>query len=261
MSKKEVAAKKNTDIAAVDPMFLDDGNLDNNMGKDDIAIPRLSVLQSLSPAVNKRDAEYIQGAEAGMLVDLTQQRLFDGEEGVVVIPVTYRRSYIEWQPDRGGFVADHGIDDELLQTAERNEKGALVLPNGNNLVITAEYVIMIVTEDGIAPAVLSLSSSQLKKSKRWNTMITNFRIDHPNGGKFNPAMFYRAYRIKTVPESNDRGSWFGISISPEMNVIDMEDGKDIYLQARELREQLDSGEIKVAQPVAEGGDEDSDSPM
>jgi hypothetical protein len=261
--KAALVKSKTTEMAEVDPMFLEDSNIDNHMSKDDIAIPRLSILQDLSPSAIKRNAEYIKGAEAGMFADLTQGKIFSGEDGVIVIPVTYRRTYIEWKPrsDGGGFVNDHGIDDELLSTAVRDDKGALILPNKNKLVVTAEYVILLVNKDGITPAVMSLASSQLKKSRKWNTMITNYQIDHPKGGKFNPAMFYRAYRLTTIPESNDQGDWFGISIAPECDVISLPDGKEAYMKARTLRQQVDSGEVKVSVPASDSAGEDEDSPM
>lgn len=251
-TKKAVVAKKqSTEISHDDSMFFEDSNIDTNMSsQDDLSIPRLSILQDLSPAAIKREAEYIKGAEAGMFADLVQGNIFDGEEGVVVIPVIYNRKYIEWKPrkDGGGFVADHGIDDELLATAVRDDKGALILPNKNKLVITAEYVILMLVNDVITPAVMSLASSQLKKARKWNTMITNYQIDHPSGGKFNPAMFYRCYRLTTIPEKNDQGNWFGINITPECDVVKMDDGFNIYKQARKLREDFNNGEAKVAPP-------------
>ena len=47
-----------------------------------------------------------------------------------------------------------------------------------------------VDDDGVySPALISMSSSGLKKSKRWNSMINRLQIPHPNGsGTINPAM-------------------------------------------------------------------------
>ena len=37
-------------------------------------------------------------------------------------------------------------------------------------------------------------------------MINRLQIPHPNGsGTINPAMFWTAYRLTSVPESNDDG--------------------------------------------------------
>ena len=63
----QVAKKEKTDIA-LSSMFEEDasGGLDN-MGSDDFAMPFLRVLGQLSPEINKRDAKYVEGAEAGMI--------------------------------------------------------------------------------------------------------------------------------------------------------------------------------------------------
>ena len=76
----------------------------------------------------------------------------------------------------------------------------MFLPNGNEVVRTNEYFVFVVDDDGVySPALISMSSSGLKKSKRWNSMINRLQIPHPNGsGTINPAMFGLAYRLTSV---------------------------------------------------------------
>ena len=51
----------------------------------------------------KRDGAYVDGAEPGHIFDNVSRQVYDGEKGIMVVPVTYRGTYIEWKPDRGGF--------------------------------------------------------------------------------------------------------------------------------------------------------------
>ena len=95
-----VEKKKNTDVALAS-MFEEDANTGlDNMGTEDMALPFLRILAQLSPEVNKRDAKYIEGAEAGMILNTVTKQVYDGEEGINIVPCYYKREYIEWS-DRG----------------------------------------------------------------------------------------------------------------------------------------------------------------
>jgi hypothetical protein len=259
--------------ADVSAMLLEDeGAGSESMTKDDLAIPRISILQSLSPQCTKADPAYIQGAEAGEFISNIDGSLFSGENGIVIIPVSYRRANLEWKPRKagGGFVADHGTDDTIIDTCTKDpEKGTLVTPKGTEIVPTAEYYCIMIHPDTDLPqqVVISMAKSQLKKAKKWNTVMSNLMVPKPDGhGAFNPAMFYRAYRITTVPESNDQGSWFGFDIKAECDTLEMKGGQDLYLGARQFRKAVTSGEVMVAAPISGVADDagvgkDSDSPM
>ena len=89
-----------------------------NIAQDDLALPFLKVLGQLSPEINKTHSKYIKGAEAGMILNSVSGELFDGEEGIEVLPVFYKRQYIEWQ-DRGAStgapVAIHEADSDIIK--------------------------------------------------------------------------------------------------------------------------------------------------
>lgn len=271
---KSAPAKPSTELKVVDSdlansQILDDiigdaGAGSESMGRDDLAIPRLSILQALSPQCKKREATYIDGAEEGMIFDTVGHHLFDGEEGILVIPCSYRRTNIEWAPrdSGGGFINDHGNDDSVLNGCTKNEKGQLINRAGNLIVPTAEYFVMVYDPETntATPYVLSMSSTQLKHSRRWNTLMNTLRLPNPRGGTFNPAMFYCAYRLTTSPESNDSGSWFGWDVKRELNVVDVPDGNNLYFQCRAFRESVMQGAVKAAVPDSpSGGQSDSDA--
>ncbi len=251
----ELNLKQESNVVAFDQSILleDAGSASENMTSDDMLIPRLRILQAQSPQVNKADGSYIKGAEAGQIFDNVTGEVFSGDKGITIVPVTYRKTHIEWTEERK-FVADHGINcSDLIAKCVQDDKGKLKTPSGTQLTLTAEYFVFVVAEDGnYSPALLSMSSSGLKKAKKWNSMINRLQIPHPTGkGTINPAMFWTAYTLSTTPEQNDMGSWFNWEISMKFDaksggiLTNLECGKDLYLEAREFKNKVSKGEVNV----------------
>ena len=207
----QVAEKKKTDVALAG-MFEADANTGfGNMDTDDYALPFLRVLGQLSPECNKRDAKYIDGAEPGMIFNTVTKQLYDGENGVNIIPCYYKREYVEWS-DRGegtsAPIAIHSVESGIIKDTTRDAGYKDRLPNGNYLENTASYFVTI--DDGTS-ALISMKSTQLKVSRSWNSMMNSIKLKGKNG-MFTPAMYSHVYNLKTVQQSNDKGTWFGWSI-------------------------------------------------
>ena len=251
-----------------DAFLQDAGAGQETMDRDDYAIPRLAILQALSPQLQKQNSEYVPGAETGDIIDTVSNELHVGEVGITVVPVSYRRAYIEWKlrSEGGGFIEDHGSDGTVLNGCTKDELGRDITSAGNQIVTTAEYFAFVIDKEtgSHTPVVISMSSTQLKKARRWNTLINQFRLPtNGNGGAFNPPMFARSYLLTTVPESNDRGSWFGWSIKPDAVLSQFPGGMDIYQAAKAFREKILSGEVKASQHQVDPANisESDDSPM
>ena len=252
---KSVAKKKDNVVTLVnnDMLFEDQGAGQEGIESQDLMIPRISILQSMSPQVNKRDGQYVEGAEVGSIFNTVSNEVVDGEEGITVVPIKYRRAHIEWKANRGGFVMDHGSEASVLQQCTQDDGYKNILDNGNEIVITGEYFLFVVRPDGsYDPALLSMTSSQLKKARRWNSMMNHLKIPKPDGsGLFNPAMFYASYKLTTVPEENDQGSWFGWDIEcldgGSGGILEsLENGESIYLDARSFKERVDNQTVSAA---------------
>lgn len=250
----EVKKKEESNVVAFDKSILlqDAGSASENMTQDDMMIPRLNILQAQSPKAMKADPSYVKGAEAGHILDTVSNTTVDGEKGITVVPISYRRTHIEWKADRGGFVKDHGNDPFCLTTCTQDKKGKYITDEGNEIVPTAEYMVYVIDEESYSPALISMASSQLKKAKQWNSMINRLQIQRPDGkGVMNPAMFWTAYKLTTVPQKNDEGTWFGWSIeiiydAQSGGIIDnLKSGSDIYLAARDFKSKVASGEVNV----------------
>jgi hypothetical protein len=85
-----------------------------------------------------------------------------------------------------------------------------------------------------------LKSTQLKKSRKWNSMMMSAKMMGKNG-PYTPPMFSQLYRITTQQESNDKGKWYGWEIE---RIGPIEDS-NLYLSAKAFAQSISSGEVKV----------------
>jgi hypothetical protein len=224
-----------------------------SVSSQDLAIPYLRILAQLSPQVNKRDGAYVQGAEAGMIYNTVENVVYDGEEGVSVIPCYYRRVYVEWKPREqgGGYVGTYNAEDPIAKKTFKDSKGKDVLPNGNILENTAEfYVLMIDQEGGIKQCLLTMTSTQLKKARKWLTQIQTTMGKGKDGRMFTMPMMSHIYKLSTVEERNDKGSWFGWEVSRD-RVLSLASDTDsaLFQMAVAFSKSVKAGEIKVKQEV------------
>ena len=98
----------------------------------------------------------------------------------------------------------------------------------------------IVHEDGtLENAIVDMKKTQLKKSRLWLSMM----MMQKHNGKTMPS-FASTYRLKSVEDGNDKGSWGSWSIALEGAVPSME----AYTECRELHASISSGEIRILPP-------------
>ena len=201
------------------------------IGQEDLALPFLKILGQLSPEVNKRDGKYVEGAEPGMIFNSVSGELYDGVKGIDVIPCFYKLEYIEWK-DRGegpgAPVAIYDSSSDIMSKTKPDANYKDRLPNGNYIEKTASHFV-IVSGDSPSTALISMKSTQLKISRKWNSMMSGIKMKGANG-MFTPASFSHIYKLKTTQMSNDKGTWFGWEVSKVGPVTD----KGLYDQAKVL---------------------------
>ena len=240
----QVASKKEGALA-VNLFEADADKGAQNIMQEDLALPFLKVLGQLSPEVNKRDGKYVEGAEPGKIINTVSNELYDQ---INVLPVFYKRKYIEWQ-DRGTStgapVAIHEADSDIISQTTRGKDYKDRLPNGNYLENTADHFVILM---GSSPqtALISMKATQLKVSRKWNSMMMGIKMLGKNG-LFTPPTYSHIYTLKTVPMSNDKGSWFGWDVS---KVGPIED-KAIYEIAKGFAERVGKGEVQAKHGEAE----------
>ena len=237
----QVAEKKSAGLPA--NMFEDDAAKGlGAIGQEDLALPFLKILGQLSPEVNKRDGKYVEGAEPGMIFNSVSGELYDGVKGINVIPCFYKLEYIEWK-DRGeGLGAPVAIYDSSSDIMSKTKPDANYkdrLPNGNYIEKTASHFV-IVSGDSPSTALISMKSTQLKISRKWNSMMSGIKMKGANG-MFTPASFSHIYKLKTTQMSNDKGTWFGWEVSKVGPVTD----KGLYDQAKAFSENISKGSVKA----------------
>lgn len=244
------------DAASLPAEFLADLEADAGKGGEvttkDLATPFISILQSGSPQVKRKDEKYVEGAQEGFIFDNTTQLAIDGDVGIEVIPCFFEPAEVEWRPDRGGFVQKHPADTPLKSqvrpVANDDGKVELKLPNGNILTETKYFYCWYrprVAEGEPNPyswemGVIGMSSSMIKCAREWNGMRQRTKL--PSGAK---APFYaKVYVLKTQYVKKGENSWYIWSITQDRWV----DAKELAA-ARELSEQAAAGTLKVAEPT------------
>lgn len=270
-AKKEVEERKDH-LPAVAGFEDDSGAGFENADKDSFALPFLALLQKMSPQVDEALPEYIDGAKAGMWCNTVTSEIYDGKEGIRVVPCAYQRVFLEWVPrdQGGGFVAEYPVDKglELLAGCTQDDKKRDILPNGNELQDTRVHYVLIVGEDGsYAPGILSLSRTNTKGSRKWMSIMDGIKLPRSNGaGVFTPPMFSHIYRLTTVMRSNDQGSWYVMHPNKE-RILDMSNPSDeaLYADARKFREMVTSGEAQAdfakAEEAKTGNTNEDDIPF
>lgn len=225
-----------SDLASV--LMEDMGLGTENAQKGDMSIPFLQLIQALSPQVDEQHPKYVEGAKAGMLVNTVTGELYDirGEEnGVRIIPVHFDKVYNEFVPRAagGGFVKSHLSEDE----AHANKR------QDTEIVDTANHYVLVLDDEGNAQwAVLSMTSTKLKISRKWVTRMKLLQVtDAASGKKFTPPSFGTVWLLSSVPERNDKGSFHNFKVEFEGLV----DSPELYAQAKAFRQALLEGAARV----------------
>jgi len=181
-----------------------------------------------------------------MIINTVTDKLYDGVKGMVVIPAFYKFEYIEWA-DRGqeGSTAPRNVypaDSDIIAKTNRGDDGKDRLQNGNYIEETASHYVVICEEQMATEALITMKSTQRKKSKKWNSMMNLMQIPKKSGkGFFRPAPFTQLYRLKTVLEKNNLGSWYGWEITSEGTC----DNQGLVERAAKFRESVMGGTVKV----------------
>jgi hypothetical protein len=244
--KQEVATKKDQLPAVAIDMAADAGMGNENIDRDSLATPFLAIAQKMSPQVDKDDDRYVKGLEIGDLFLTSNNTIFKDEEGVQIVFCGFQRKFLRWAPrdQGGGFKGEVAVDAVAAAraTGEFTEvEGKLFADNGDLIRDTRVHYVMVLLPDGsYTPAVLSMASTQIKKSKQLLTQLTTYKRTE-NGRTFTPPQFGHIFRAETIAEQNDQGSWRGWKFTREADVTDT----DLYLQCRLFSQQVVDNKVRV----------------
>lgn len=201
MSKKEsttdLTISENTVLQEV-PDFLK-----NNSGQargteqvssDDLMIPRLELVQDLSPCRKKTDPQYIPGCEEGMFYNNISRQLYG--TSVLVIPVYFKKEWLIWKNrDAGGGFRGAFDSERLAKEALINLEDA----DDCEIVDTAQMFCLVYgSSSNLEEAVISMSKSKMKASRAWNSLIRLAGGDS----------FSRVYKIESFMDTNSKNQTF-----------------------------------------------------
>ena len=256
----QVAQKKTTQVVAseLDKMLEADAGVGlENITTEDMQIPFIRIIQALSPQLQKDDPLYIKGAEQGDIFNTVSQEIYKQDEGVTLVPAFFEKKFLEFQlrSSGGGFVRELAADDKDITMTSR-EGTIEMLPNGNELVRTHQHLVIAKSADGtIAPSVLDMKKTQLKVSRRWNTLKNSARL--PSGALM--PIYGTAWQLTTVLEANDQGKWFNYKLD-RINDVTPEIEK-MMLEARNMYQGVSKGEVKMAAAPADDMVKEDDVPF
>lgn len=214
-----------------------------NVRPSDLIIPRITILQALSPQVQPKKPEYVQGAQVGDICDVGTGEIF--EAPMLFLPVYYAKQWLEWAPRASGkgLVAIHN-DNSIIDQCTKDEKGRAITAEGNLISETAQFFGLNLSAEG-RRSFLPLSSTQLKKAKSWLTLSTSERAKRTDGSSYVPPIYYRVYQLSTVEESNAQGDWVGwrIERGPKLSEYS-KNWQEIATEAKAFRESIAKGEVR-----------------
>lgn len=243
---KAVAPRQTTAVARQEdlPEYIKTGvgkgRGNENVGMGDVVIPRVEIVQALSPCKKANEAGYIEGSEDGAMFNTVTRELYGSE--IHVIPIFFKVEYLIWKDRQkgGGFRGAY----PTIADANARIEGEDDASDLQALETAQQLVLVINPETGEAnEAVLSMARTKMKISKQWNSLI---RI---NGHD----RFSRVYKIFTSEETNSKNQtyWnFGI-----MNAGFPQE--DAYRKAEALYTAISSGARQMVVDTSDGPETES----
>ena len=254
--KNEVAETKSAEVVQFDPSMFeaDAGTGLENMGQEDLALPFLKILGGMS-----KELDDLDDAKKGDIYNTVSGGVYRGKEGIRVIPVSYQRRFIQWAPrgeGTGAPVAIYAPGETMPKTERSSEDNKEYVTDGSGQYIeeTHQHFVIVLNEDGSAEtALIAMKSTQLKKSRKWNSMISSLTMQGKNG-PFTPPRFSHVYHLKTQLEENAKGSWHGWEMSRQGPVEDIA----LYNRAKDFNASIQSGDVVVKHQDETAGGDNSD---
>lgn len=221
------------------PEYIRQGDArgNENVTVDDLVIPRLEIIQGLSPAVKRGDPGFIKGAAPGMFINSVTRELY-GEE-VAVIPVHYSMQYLVWRDRKlasdlkisadGGFFGSYQTRQEAQARADQEggEKKAVIVVD-----TPTHLCLLLNNRSGKAEEIMiPMPRTKSKISRQWNSMIRLAGGDR----------FSRVYKLTADLQKNDKGDFYNYKVE----LLGFP-SKELYLQAEALYEAVTSGKMRTA---------------
>lgn len=164
--------------------------------QNDMLIPFLKVIQSLSDELIQGKDKYNPNLKAGDLYDSVTKTIFRNSSAVIC---GMKKYYAEWTPQiRGRLVSKHLDNSEVVKNAQPIGNGNLKTATGNDLLESYGAILIMKNENGLVlPVRFTFSKSSFMVGKELNTII----VIYQSGG-------VPKFDVNSILVSNTKGSWF-----------------------------------------------------
>ena len=161
-----------------------------------IAIPRIKLLQKMSPEVDKYNATHIAGADVGHFINSISSEVY-GEE-LYAISLKFKVEYVVWRSMEagGGLLGNFTNQADAEAAVAAQEK-----PSEYEIKDTHSHVLLLKNPESgelSHPIIMDFTSSKLRVSRSWNTQIAG------KGGD----RFSSLWRLKSQPVESRTGQQF-----------------------------------------------------
>lgn len=219
-----------------------EGRGNENVTMDDLVIPRLEIVQGLSPALKRNDPGYIEGAQLGDIINSVTRRNYG--QVVYLVNIHFSMQYLVWQmrryndangkevnTDGGFFGAFPTMDEALARAAQEGGEAA-----GIEVLDTPQHVCLVVdpVTGEVEEAMVSMPRTKAKISRQWNSLIKLAGGDR----------FSRVYAVGTDMESKNGNDYYNFTVKQAGFV-----SKELYERAGKMYEAIASGERRVVMDV------------
>ena len=172
-----------------------------DVNAETVSIPFLKLAQDLTPQTKKTKPNYIEGLEPGMFFNSATNEVFGALLTGIVLK--FERLYIEWLPDRGGFVGYHSPENAKNMATDQTF-GKWKTAEGNDLVEYYAYYLLIEGHEHEGPIVYSMTSAAIKIAKGLNRLMTTHIM--PNDKRAMP--YYLKWKIEAVHVEKGANDWY-----------------------------------------------------
>ena len=242
--------------------YGDDAGVGMDITMDDLKVPFIALAQTDSKILDEDEEVYAPGGASGMLFNGATREYSDG---LTLCLAVRRTRFVEWLPDRGGFVDEHLVSSPIVAEARANavKKYELRTEKGNELVETRSIYAIIL--DGklnpVGYCIVPFSGSKMGPWRDYWTAIDTARVSkkaplfahlvsitskkdkNKAGDKFMNFVMRPARDVEGVVTADPlKASVSGSMIAPD---------HPAYMAAKALRDAVESGRATADQATNE----------
>lgn len=182
-----------------------------DMDRSDFILPRIAIAQSLSPALNKKKPQYIEGLVVGQMYNTVTKEIYGEEILFVAVLFSKARIYFEDINKGGGIICQslNGVNGGHLSPASCDACGHSQFKDGdtpdcNKFMNYPGFVLDVKTKLPTGMAAVSLKSTGVKIGKQWNSLVRMSNL----------PFYAKTYKISVFEDTVNTNDFWNYRIQP-----------------------------------------------